>query len=141
MDLSSIFDISAAGMSLQQLRLVASASNLANAQTTAPGAAAYRPLHVVAHASQQATFETLLNAAHLAPTDVSIVESDARPRMVYDPGHPDADARGYVAYPDVSPVSEMVRLVEISRAYEANVRAMNLTKSMAQRALEIGNER
>jgi flagellar basal-body rod protein FlgC len=141
MDLSPIFDISAAGMSLQQRRLEVSASNLANAQTTTPGGLAYRPLYVVAHASPQATFQNLLDAARLAPTDISIVESDALPRMVYDPGHPDADTRGYVAYPAVSPVSEMVRLVEISRAYEANVRAMNLTKSMAQRALEIGNER
>lgn len=141
MDLSAIFNISAAGMSLQQMRLEASASNLANAQTTAPGAVAYRPLQVIAHAPHQATFETLLDASRLAPADVSVVQSDARPRMVYDPGHPDADARGYVAYPDVSPVSEMVRLIEISRAYEANVRAMNLTKAMAQRALEIGNER
>lgn len=141
MDLSSVFAISGAGMNLQQLRLEASASNLANAQTTAPGSVAYRPLQVVAHGAQAAAFEALLNASSLVPTDVSVVESDAPPRMVYDPGHPDADSRGFVAYPDVSPVSEMVRLVEISRAYEANVRAMNLAKAMAQKALEIGAER
>jgi len=141
MDLSSVFDISAAGMSLQQLRLEVSATNLANAQTTAPGGMTYRPLHVVAHGARPAAFETMLSAARLVPTDINVVQSDARPRMVFDPGHPDADDRGFVAYPDVSPVSEMVRLVEISRAYEANVRAMNLAKSMALRALEIGADR
>lgn len=141
MDLSSIFDISAAGMSLQQLRLEVSAANLANAQTTTPGGAAYRPLQVVAHGARSVAFESMLDVAKLAPTDVAIVESDAPPRMVFDPGHPDADDRGFVAFPDISPVSEMVRLIEINRAYEANVRAMNLAKTMALRALEIGADR
>jgi flagellar basal-body rod protein FlgC len=141
MNIASIFELSAAGMSLQQLRLEASAANLANAQTTSPGELAYRPRYVVAHASPHVAFETFMDMARLAPTDVRIVQSEANPRLVHDPGHPDADERGFVAYPDVSPVSEMVRLVEISRVYEANVRAMNLAKAMAQRALEIGAER
>jgi flagellar basal-body rod protein FlgC len=141
MDLSAIFDISAAGMSLQQLRLEVAAANLANAQTTSPDGSTYRPLQVVAHGVRPATFEALLDAARLAPADIAIVESETEPRMVFDPGHPDANERGFVAYPDVSPVSEMVRLIEINRAYEANVRAMNLAKSMALRALEIGADR
>lgn len=141
MDVFSIFGISAAGMNLQQMRLEASAANIANAQTTRLGGSAYRPLHVVAHARPQAAFASMLDARSLVPFEMNVVQSNAPPRMVYDPGHPDADGRGYVSYPDVSPVSEMVRLVEISRAYEANVRAMNLTRTMAQRALEIGGER
>lgn len=141
MDLSAIFDISAAGMSLQQLRLEVAAANLANAQTTSPDGTAYRPLHVVAHGAKAVAFESLLDVAKLAPVDVAVVESEAPPRMVFDPGHPDADERGFVAYPDTSPVSEMVRLIEINRAYEANVRAMNLAKAMALRALEIGADR
>ena len=60
---------------------------------------------------------------------------------MFDPGHPDADERGFVSYPDVNPVSEMLNLVTVTRAYEANVRAMNIAKSMALKALEIGGGR
>jgi flagellar basal-body rod protein FlgC len=87
------------------------------------------------------TFDSKLASALPLPVDVSVVESRTSPRRVFDPGHPDADARGFVAYPDVSPVSEMVRLVEIGRAYEANVRALSMARSMAMKALEIGSER
>ena len=137
MDFSSVFDISAAGMNLERLRLEVSAANLANAQTTAADGAAYRPLRVVARAS----FDSVLAGALPLPADVSVVESASAPRLVFDPGHPDADGRGFVSYPDVSPVSEMVRLVEIGRAYEANVRALGMARSMAMKALEIGSER
>jgi flagellar basal-body rod protein FlgC len=75
------------------------------------------------------------------PLDVSVVPTNSAPRLVLDPGHPDADERGFVAYPAVSPVSEMVRLVEIGRAYEANVRALSMARAMALKALEIGSER
>jgi flagellar basal-body rod protein FlgC len=141
MDLTTVFEVSAAGMSLQRLRLDVAAANLANAQTSAVDGVGYQPLQVVAHAPLTAPFAQWLSAAQLRPADVRVVESASVPRLVYEPGHPDADARGYVAYPDVSPVSEMVRLMEISRAYEANVRALNLAKAMAVRALEIGTER
>jgi len=66
---------------------------------------------------------------------------DGAPRLVYEPGHPDADTKGFVAYPDVNPVSEMVELMTVTRAYEANVRAMNMAKTMALKALEIGGDR
>ena len=62
------------------------------------------------------------------------------PRLVHDPGHPYADERGFVSYPGINPVSEMVGLMEAARAYEANVRALNAAKSMALRALEIGRQ-
>jgi flagellar basal-body rod protein FlgC len=141
MDFSSVFEISSAGMNLERLRLEVSAANLANAQTTAADGNAYRPLRVVARASTVDTFDSKLASALPLPVDVSVVESRTSPRRVFDPGHPDADARGFVAYPDVSPVSEMVRLVEIGRAYEANVRALSMARSMAMKALEIGSER
>jgi flagellar basal-body rod protein FlgC len=141
MDISAIFDIGAAGMNLQRVRLEVAAANLANAQTTAPGGIGYRPLQVVVRGALWAGFESALNAQRLAPAEPQVVASTGTPRLVYEPGHPDADSRGFVSYPAVNPVSEMVRLIEISRAYEANVRAMNLARGMAQRALEIGSAR
>ncbi len=141
MDFSSVFEISSAGMNLERLRLEISAANLANAQTTAADGNAYRPLRVVARASTIDSFDSKLSSVLPLPVDVSVVESRTSPRLVFDPGHPDADGRGFVAYPDVSPVSEMVRLVEIGRAYEANVRALSMARSMAMKALEIGSER
>jgi flagellar basal-body rod protein FlgC len=60
-----------------------------------------------------------------------------RVKMVYDPHHPDADAQGYVAYPDINPVEEMVDMMTAARAYEANIAAMDAFKSMVQKALEI----
>jgi flagellar basal-body rod protein FlgC len=66
------------------------------------------------------------------------VEENRTPRQIYDPQHPDANAEGYVLMPDINTIEEMVNLITASRAYEANVTAMNITKTMAQRALEIG---
>ena len=141
MDFSAVFDISAAGMSFERLRLEATAANLANAQTTAGANGAYRPLRAVAAPGIPDSFDLRLAAALPRPLEASVVPGSATPRLVLDPGHPDADARGFVAYPDVSPVSEMVRLVEIGRAYEANVRALGMARSMALKALEIGSDR
>jgi len=67
-----------------------------------------------------------------------VVEDQNPPRLEYDPGHPDADADGYVAYPNVSVVEEMVDMITASRAYEAGVTALNTAVSMAERALLIG---
>lgn len=141
MDFSAVFDISAAGMNFERMRLEATASNLANAQTTAGPDGAYRPLRAIAASGMPESFDLRLAAALPRPLGVSVVPSSAAPRLVLDPGHPAADARGFVAYPDVSPVSEMVRLVEIGRAYEANVRALAMARSMALKALEIGSDR
>ena len=70
---------------------------------------------------------------------VAAIEPDNGPaRRVRDPGHPDADADGWVEMPNVEPVTEMVELITASRAFDANVTAMNAAKQMQQRALEIG---
>jgi flagellar basal-body rod protein FlgC len=69
-----------------------------------------------------------------------IVGMDLEPRLVLDPGHPDADQRGYVNYPNINPVAEMVTMIEAVRGYEANVRALNAAKAMALSALEIGSQ-
>ena len=68
----------------------------------------------------------------------TVVEDKNDPRMVYDPDHPDADAEGYVAYPNIDVVKEMVNLLSASRSYEANVTVMNAAKSMALKTLDIG---
>jgi flagellar basal-body rod protein FlgC len=67
-----------------------------------------------------------------------VVADEKPPRVVFDPGHPDADARGYVAYPNVNPITEMVDLMAATRAYEANVAAINATKRVLEAALTIG---
>src|SRR4051812_20068078 len=131
MDISSVFDISAAGMNLQRTRLEVSATNLANAETTrGPDGVPFTPMQVVVHSSA-AHFESLLQAslngqslAGELPV-AEVVQTNALPRQVYDPSHPDADVHGYVSYPNINPVSEMVQLISVTRAYEANVRAMN----------------
>lgn len=147
MDYGAVFGISAWGMSLDQLRLNVTAMNLANANSTArPGTSVYRPLTVVA----QPYFPDMLSryggAASLGvgsgvadgQPPVSIEQTNAAPRLVYDPGNPDANAKGYVAYPAVNSVSSMIHLITITRSYEANVRAMNAAKTMALKALTIG---
>lgn len=148
MDMFAAFDISATGMNLERTRLDVAAVNLANAHTTqGPDGQLFRPLRVVARPHAAQVFDAMLDGmqprslAAAAPLDVVIEPVDSPPRLVYDPGHPDANDKGFVAYPDINPVSEMVNLIGITRAYEANVRAMNLAKNMALKALEIGNDR
>ena len=85
-------------------------------------------------AGPQARAEELLGAG---VETVEIREEPVEPRLVYDPAHPDAREDGYVVYPDIDVVTEMVDMITASRAYEANVTAMNASKDMVQRALEI----
>jgi flagellar basal-body rod protein FlgC len=67
-----------------------------------------------------------------------IVNDPTPPRMMYDPGHPDADKDGYVAMPNVNIVKEMVDMISATRSYEANVTSINSAKTMAAKALDIG---
>jgi flagellar basal-body rod protein FlgC len=69
------------------------------------------------------------------------VASNAAPRLVFDPGHPDADERGFVTMPAVDPVTSMMDLISISRSYEANVRAFDITRNLIQRTLDMGKGR
>jgi flagellar basal-body rod protein FlgC len=79
--------------------------------------------------------------AALAPRGAGIVELDAPPRQVLDPGHPHADERGYVSYPAIDMLNEMVTIMNATRSYQANVLSLSATRSMAMKALEIGNAR
>jgi len=124
------FDISASGLSAQRARLDVIASNLANAETTrTPAGGPYRRLLPV-FASRTG------NPGGVAVVGIAVDPRD--PRRVYQPGHPDADPDGFVAYPNVNIVEEMVDLVSATRSYEANAAAYNAAKTMAQRALDLG---
>jgi len=147
MGLFNALDISASGLTAERLRMDVAAENLANAQTTGPNGQAYRRKEVVVR-ERGAEFSSVLAGA-MGPggrrasgnpggVEVTAVqESQDVPRRVYDPGHPDADDQGYVNMPDVQPVNEMVDLITASRAYEANVTAMNTAKQMLNKTLDI----
>lgn len=137
MDYSGSFAVSAAGMGLERTRVEVAALNLANANAVQPpGGGGYQPMRVVARAA----FAALVSEGlHPAPSmEVSVEPREGRPRMVHEPGHPMADARGFVAYPGVDPATEMVALMGAMRSYEANVAALNTARSLALKTLEIG---
>ena len=146
MDIDGTLGISASALRAERLRLDVIASNLANAHTTRTAeGGAYRRRNVVfvsepLETDFAATIESLAEQGARQGVKVSEVIEDQSPlNMVFEPGHPDANAEGYVAYPNVNPVSEMVDLMAATRAYEANVQAVNATKRMAEAALSIGS--
>ena len=147
MSLFGAIDISGSGLSAERLRMDVTAENLANAQSTqGADGQPYRRKEVVLRQAGGG-FETALNTAMGANGDqptvsrgvevVAIAEDQAPNRMIYDPGHPDANAEGYVSMPNVDPVTEMVDLIAASRAYEANVTAMQTAKSMFSKTLDL----
>lgn len=136
MDYASVFAISASGMDFQAQRLEVIASNLANINTTrGVNGRLYQPLVALASADP-GQFDQLLGGIG----EVDIVERQTAPRLVFNPAHPDADAKGYVAMPNINPVDEMLAMMTATRAYEANVRTLNAARTMAMRALEIGSK-
>ena len=148
MDFFSAMDVAASGLSAERTRMNVTARNIANAQTTrtAEGGPYRRqdPVFTAVPLREEAGgFEKTL-AHELQHGDVAgvaverIVEDPSPPHLVYDPGHPDADARGYVAMPNVSLVEEMVNMITASRAYESGVTALQTLRSMAERAIGIG---
>ncbi|MEZ4239383.1 MAG: flagellar basal body rod protein FlgC [Myxococcota bacterium] len=140
MDILDTLQISATGLSAERVRLQAIASNLANARTTRTedGAGPYQRRMPVFEAQQLDPFGSALDR-ELASVQVTDVALDERPgRAVYDPGHPDADADGFVLYPAVDVMNEMVDLMTTSRSYEANANVVDTTRELAMRALEIG---
>lgn len=141
MDYSQTFAISAAGMNVERLRVDVSALNLANANAamTANGVN-YQPLRVVAAASHVPSFGTLVGGGLAGPQAV-VEPSTQLPRQVLEPGNPAADAQGFVRYPGVDTTVEMMTLMSATRAYEANVSALNAARSMAMKALEIGGSK
>lgn len=154
MDYSRAFAISAAGMTAERTRVDIAALNLANANTVqGADGARYQPLRAVLHSvaaalaapadftqemGRAATDAGDMSAAGLTLPQVSVEPAGTPPRKVYEPGHPLADANGFVAYAAVDSATEMVNMMSAMRSYEANVAAMNMSKTLALRALDIG---
>jgi len=142
--MGSIFasmEINATALAAQRVRMNLIAENLANAEVTrTPTGGPYRRKGVVLGTRGTPGFEGLLKAGDVSGgvEVLKIVESQAPPNPVYNPSHPDADSTGYVAMPSINPVMEMVDLMSASRAYEANVSAIQIAKSMMAKTLEIG---
>lgn len=149
----SMFDalrISATGLSAERTRMDVAAENLANANSTSGPGGAYRRKEVALAAGDGSRFADTLDQVGArvpgsGPTSGTsrgvqvrgIVEDQTPNRMVYDPGHPDANAQGYVEMPNVNPVIEMTDLISASRSYEANVTAMQTSKTMFTRVLDL----
>jgi flagellar basal-body rod protein FlgC len=133
----SSLDISASGLSAQRQRLDVIANNIANADTTRTAKGGpYQREQVVFSAHMESLG---IGAAQPAGVDPPTIVADSTPaKQIYEPGHPDADAQGYVKMPNVNVVQEMVDMVSATRAYEANVTAMNAAKTMSTKALELG---
>lgn len=134
--------ISRTGLDVEWRRLEVIAQNLANVGTTRTALGeAYQPMRLVS--GPAAGFETLLQAGAAASTLKGVTvygvePTSAPPRKVYEPAHPHADAEGYVTYPGVDHAAEMTLLVKTSRAYEANIVALNTARQMYVKAMDLG---
>jgi flagellar basal-body rod protein FlgC len=143
MSLFSLLSVSASGMAAQRTRAELLVENLANSDTTrTPEGGPYRRKDAVFTSSAQTSpFSSVFQDA-LGPSvqgvEVSEVLIDQRePEKRYIPGHPDADANGYVAFPRLNPAEEMVDLMSTSRQFQANVNAISAVKDMIHRSLDL----
>lgn len=144
MDYSQVFSVSAAGMSLERLRLETAAANIANSNVRAGDPSrTYRAKKVVAEAIAPREFSGFLDGDEATRSlhRASIVESSEPPRPIQDPGDPRADASGFVYVSGINPVEEMLTVMTAIRAFEANVRVMETSRLMMVRALDIGSGR
>ncbi|MBF7070980.1 flagellar basal body rod protein FlgC [Aliarcobacter butzleri] len=147
------YNVATSGMSAQRTRINVVSANIANAKTThtAEGGP-YKKQEVVfedvlvantnkrTNANDVETTNSPLSENSLRGVGVrKIIQSDAKPVLKYDPTHPDANEKGYVAYPDINPVIEMVNLIEAMRSYEANVTSFNTHRGIDSKTLEILN--
>lgn len=146
MSLFSALSVSASGMNAQRVRAELLVENMANAETTrTPDGGPYRRKDVVFQSEQQQSpFASILSgqmsdgdatATGVTVSDVIVDQRD--PQKRYLPGHPDADADGYVSFPNLNPAEEMVDLVSSSRGYQANVASMTSIKEMIQRSIDL----
>lgn len=141
------FDISASALTAQRLRMDVISSNIANAETTrasyVDGKFVPYRRKMVEVAPVDTTFQNLLNdkmdATGAQGVKVTSIRDDQTPfKQVYNPTHPDADANGMVSMPNVDVLKEMVDMISATRSYEASVTALNASKSMFSKTLEIG---
>jgi len=142
------YQISASGMTAQRIRMDVISNNIANANTmvTAEGSP-YRKREVIFEAPGRTFAESLTTARRRLNQTIGsgvkvnqIVEEKTDKAFIklFDPGHPFANENGIVLRPNISVTHEMVNMIDASRAYEANVTALNNFKQMEQRALQIG---
>jgi flagellar basal-body rod protein FlgC len=132
MSLFNIFNVSGSAMSAQAQRLNTVASNLANADSaTSASGQAYRAKQVVFEAVPLESGSTGVKVAQ-------VIEDPSPLKQVYDPKHPMADDKGYVAMPNVNVVDEMVNMLSASRSYQTNVETMNAAKTMLLKTLTLG---
>ena len=145
MDFFDAIHASSSGLSAQRLRMNLISGNLANVNTTRTreGGPYKRKEAVFAARPLAESFKKILadrQEKHLSMVKVDrVVEDSNPPVMKYDPQHPDADEKGYVAMPNINVMVEMVNMISATRGYEANIAALKAAKEMAARALEIGN--
>lgn len=133
MSLFNIFNVAGSAMSAQSQRLNVVSSNIANADSaTSANGQTYRAKQVVFSAVPTA------NASATGVKVQQVVEDTSPLKMVYDPKHPQADEKGYVAMPNVNVVEEMVNMISASRSYQTNVETMNAAKTMLLKTLTIG---
>lgn len=145
MGLFQSFNISASGMTAERFRTDIIAENIANVNTTStPDGGPYRRKIVTFSERPVTSFSQFYSASKNAlvgnGVKVTKVAEDYETDFVkeYDPSNPDADADGYVSYPNVNTVTEMTNLIDATRAYEANTTAFQASKSMAEKGLSIG---
>lgn len=143
MSLFNLMSVSASGMQAQRLRAQTIVENLANAETTrTPDGGPYKRKDVVLASSEvdspfSAIFQSSLESGS-SGVSVSEILEDSRPgELRYQPGHPDANEKGYVAYPHVSSAEEMVDLMDASRSFEANTAAMSAVKDMVAKSIDL----
>jgi flagellar basal-body rod protein FlgC len=141
MSLFTSISVSASGLSAQRARAEALIENLANAESTrTPEGGPYRRKQVIFRAEDQvspfaAVFQSAVHAQGVSVADVVVDQSE--PDRRYMPGHPDADEKGYVAFPRSRPAEDMVDLMGATRGYQANVAAMNAVKDMIHRSIDL----
>jgi len=143
MSLFSVLSVSASGMAAQRERAALLVENLANAETTrTPEGGPYRRKDVI-FASEpvsspfSSVFQSQIGPAGTGVRVAEVIEDAREPEKRYLPGHPDADAEGYVAFPRINPAEDMVDLMSATRGYQANVAAMAAIKDMIQRSIEL----
>ncbi|WP_215113488.1 flagellar basal body rod protein FlgC [Exiguobacterium sp. s63] len=134
------FHISASALTSQRLRMDTVSANIANAQTTRGKLVdgEWQPYTRKMTVLQEAPFRKQMNAINGGVQVSQIIEDNAPYKLAYNPSHPDADERGYVQMPNVDLLKEMVDLMGATRSYEANIAAMNASKAMLVKAMEIG---
>ena len=140
MSLFSALSVSASGMTAQRTRAELLVENLANSETTrTPAGGPYRRKDAVFSTAEEGSpFSSVFEREVGTGVEVAgILQDDREPDRRYLPGHPDADAQGYVPFPKINPAEDMVDLLGASRAYQANVAAISAVKDMIARSIDI----